>query len=96
MRDLAARAAGASTLERRALAQAGRELLLAQASDWPFILKHGTAAQYAERRVREHLVRFDRLARQIESGRVDAAYLAALEGRDNLFPHLDHAAWGRA
>ena len=46
--------------------------------------------------MREHLARFDRLAGQIESGRVDAAYLIALEGRDNLFPDLDYAVWGRA
>ena len=30
-------------MERRALQQAGRELLLAKASDWPFILRTGTS-----------------------------------------------------
>ena len=93
MQDLASRGPGAGRLHRRAMAQLGRELLLAQASDWPFILKHETAVGYAERRVREHLVRFDRLARQVEAGRVDEAYLTALEGRDNLFPDLDHLFW---
>ena len=96
MTDLAARAAGGGALQRRALAQLGRELLLAQASDWPFILKHETAVGYARRRAREHLLRFDRLAKQLEEGRVDEADLAALEARDNLFPDLDHEIWRRA
>ena len=38
----------------RALRQAGRELLLAQASDWPFILRTGTSPEYARRRVTDH------------------------------------------
>jgi len=96
MTGLAARAQAGGALHRRAMAQLGRELLLAQASDWPFILKHATAVGYAERRAREHLHRFDRLARQVEEGRVDEAGLAALEARDNLFPELDHEIWRSA
>jgi len=38
----------------RALAQAARELLLAQASDWQFIITTGAAADYAERRFGAH------------------------------------------
>jgi 1,4-alpha-glucan branching enzyme len=106
LRELAGRVAGAGagrgaaarrrSVERRALAQAGRELLLAQASDWPFIIKNGTAVAYARRRLEDHLVRFDRLARQLEEGRVDAAYLAALERSDNPFPDLDPRLWSAA
>ncbi|MGH9750175.1 MAG: 1,4-alpha-glucan branching protein domain-containing protein, partial [Candidatus Polarisedimenticolia bacterium] len=97
----AAGAAGRGTakrrsLEPRALAQAARELLLAQASDWPFIIKNGTAVEYARRRLADHLERFDRLARQVEGGRVDAAYLAALERSDNPFPDLDPRLWSAA
>ncbi|MGE3808952.1 MAG: glycoside hydrolase family 57 protein, partial [Gemmataceae bacterium] len=36
-----------SALERRALNQAARELLLAQSSDWAFIMKTGTMVEYA-------------------------------------------------
>ena len=36
------------------LAQAARELLLPQSSDWQFIISTGAAADYAERRFREH------------------------------------------
>ena len=47
-------------LQERALKQAGRELLLAQSSDWPFILRTGTSPDYARKRVKDHLLRFMR------------------------------------
>lgn len=78
-------------LHNRALAQAVRELLLAQSSDWPFIVRAGTMAGYAWQRVHTHLARFTALAEDIESGRIDPVRLAAFEADDNLFPH--HAQW---
>ncbi len=93
MAALVARHGAADGLLRRALAQAGRELLLAQASDWAFIMTMGTTVPYAWKRTREHLLRFERLAAAVEAGRVDEAELAAIEARDNLFPHLDPRAW---
>jgi 1,4-alpha-glucan branching enzyme len=80
----------------RLLAQAGRELLLAQSSDWPFILKNRTASEYARGRALAHLHRFDLLARQAESGAPDEALLAEIEARDNLFPDIDHRLWSPA
>jgi 1,4-alpha-glucan branching enzyme len=74
---------------RRALQQAARELLLAQSSDWPFIIAGGTAVQYAESRVREHLACFDRLYGMIRAGAIDAGFVTHLESRDNLFPSID-------
>lgn len=75
--------------EERALNQAARSLLLAQASDWAFIMKTGTAVEYAQGRVRDHLARFHWLADAIESGTVDEERLAALEAMDNIFPNID-------
>ena len=60
---------------RRALNQAARELLLAQSSDWAFIMKTGTMVEYAIRRTREHVLRFTRLHDQIR-GRQDRRDLA--------------------
>jgi 1,4-alpha-glucan branching enzyme len=77
----------------RALNQAGRELLLAQSSDWAFIMKMGTMVEYAVRRTKEHVGNFTRLHEEIRAGRVDAGHLAFLEGRHNLFPELDYRAW---
>ncbi|MBD0379865.1 1,4-alpha-glucan branching protein domain-containing protein [Paenibacillus sedimenti] len=44
-----------TSLQQRALNQAARELMLAQSSDWTFILDAGTVTDYASRRIRTHL-----------------------------------------
>ncbi len=80
-------------LRRRALNQAGRELLLAQSSDWAFIMKTATAVRYACDRVKAHLARFRRLDREISAGHIDQGWLGDLEWRDNIFPHVDYRAW---
>jgi 1,4-alpha-glucan branching enzyme len=80
--------AGGTT--RRALNQAVRELLLAQSSDWPFMMKTGQQSDYAVKRFKDHMLRGLRLADEIESGRIDEGWLKELEERDNLFPELDY------
>ena len=77
-------------LGQRALRQAARELLLAQSSDWAFIMKTGTAVSYAVKRTKDHLLRFTRLYEQIKSGRIDEPWLASVEWRDNIFPDLNY------
>jgi len=76
-------------LQARALAQAGRELLLAQASDWAFIMRTGTLVPYAVRRTELHLSRFERLAEGLGKGTVDPSELADWEEVDPIFPTLD-------
>ncbi len=83
----------ANTLRRRALNQAARELLLAQASDWAFIMKTGTMVDYAVRRTKEHLLRFRRLHDQIRSDQIDVDWLAYVEGKNNLFRELDYRVY---
>ncbi|MBM4265155.1 MAG: DUF1957 domain-containing protein [Deltaproteobacteria bacterium] len=80
-------------LELRALNQAARELLLAQASDWPFMMSQQTAVDYAVQRVRGHLASFARIADDLESRSLDDTWLAELEARDNLFPALDYRVY---
>ena len=70
-----------------------RELLLAQASDWPFILETQTHTPYAYRRFRDHVGRFNRLYDAVCLARIDASWLAELESRDNLFPFLDYRVY---
>lgn len=82
-----------TSLERRALDQAARELLLMQSSDWPFIMTTGTTVAYAERRLREHVHRFRRLDEQLTSRTIDPEWLAGIEERDNLFPDLDYRVY---
>ena len=88
-------AGGASDLERRALNQAARELLLLQSSDWAFILKTGTATGYAIARVKAHVARFQRLDRELGEGRLDEGWLADLERRDSAFAEVDYRLWSR-
>jgi 1,4-alpha-glucan branching enzyme len=83
----------ARDVERRALNQAARELLLAQSSDWAFIIKSGTMVEYAVRRTREHLLRFTRLYEQLKAGKVDEHWLSTVESRDNLFPEIDYRVY---
>jgi 1,4-alpha-glucan branching enzyme len=76
-------------LAERALNQAARALLLAQCSDWPFIMRTGTAVEYAHGRIRDHLARFHTLADGVDAGAVDVPTLRALEAMDPIFPDID-------
>ena len=94
MKELAGRFAnGTDELTRRALNQAARELLLAQSSDWAFIMKTATAVKYACDRVKTHLARFRRIDRELTAGWINAEWLADLETRDNIFPQLDYRVY---
>ena len=76
-------------ITKRVLQQLARELLLAQSSDWPFLIKTGTASHYATKRVTDHLLRFNRLYEQFTNGKVDEDFLSNCEWRDNPFPDLN-------
>ncbi|MGE5587723.1 MAG: glycoside hydrolase family 57 protein [Clostridia bacterium] len=93
MVELARTYPAADGLLRRALNQAARELLLAQSSDWAFIMKTGTMVSYAVRRTKEHVWRFTKLYHDIRSGAIDEPWLAEIEYRDNIFPHIDYQVY---
>jgi 1,4-alpha-glucan branching enzyme len=83
----------ASPSARPVLAQAARELLLAQSSDWQFIISTGAAADYAERRFLEHCTDAEQLVAALASPQgqgMDAARAKAeeLSQRDQLFPNI--------
>lgn len=90
LRSLAMQIAEPPPLIRRALTQALRELLLAQSSDWAFIMSAGTHVSYAVRRTQEHLDRCRNLCEQIERGSVDEVRLAEAESRHTVFKWLDY------
>ena len=85
----------ASGILRRALNQAARELLLAQSSDWAFIIKTGTMSPYAVKRTKDHLGRFNRLYEQIQAQGIDEGFLGEIVAKDNLFPDLSYT-WYRS
>lgn len=84
---------GGDPLIRRALNQAGRELLLAESSDWPFIMKSGTMVPYANRRIRLHIARFTHLYEALENNDFDKDWLSEVEWRDNIFSDMDIARY---
>ena len=73
-------AALAQPAARPVLAQAARELLLAQSSDWQFIISTGAAADYAERRFSEHCDDAAELLAALGAGREGTACLGPSSG----------------
>lgn len=78
---------------RRALNQSARELLLAQASDWAFIMKTGTMVEYAHRRTQQHIANFTELYHQITENRINNQWLNSLEQDHNIFPWIDYSIY---
>jgi 1,4-alpha-glucan branching enzyme len=72
-------------LTTRALDQARRELLLAQSSDWAFMISSRTTTEYANGRTKTHLLDFTRLSDQIARKNIDEKWLAEIEARDSIF-----------
>ena len=73
------------------LAQAARELLLAQASDWQFIISTGEVADYATKRFNVHCDDLERLLASLKKGgNLDAgrAFAEELRLRDEVFPNI--------
>ena len=89
MESLAKRYPEAEGLRKRALNQAARELLVAQASDWAFMMS-GAMAEYGRKRTETHLARFQRLYEEINGPQIDEACLANVENLDNIFPQIDY------
>lgn len=75
---------------KRALNQAARELLLAQSSDWAFIMKTGTTVPYAVKRTQEHIYNFTTLYNSLLNGEIDEEWLDSIEYKNNIFPDISY------
>lgn len=93
MRALARAHPKATGSLKKALDQAARELLLAQSSDWAFIISMETTVPYAVRRFREHISNFRIIAGMIESQRLDEAALQAISTEDPIFRWIDYRVY---
>jgi len=94
MVELARRYEHADGLAGRGLNQAARELLLAQSSDWAFIMKTNTTVEYAKKRTRDHVARFDYLYRALTGQcALEEPILREFEERDNVFPEIDYRVY---
>lgn len=76
-------------LKVRVLNQLARELLLAQSSDWAFLMTSNTAREYSARRTREHIANFNLLLENLVSEAIDLKILEGLEYRNSIFRELD-------
>jgi 1,4-alpha-glucan branching enzyme len=76
------------------LAQAARQLLLAQSSDWQFMISTGAVPDYAERRFRLHCDNLEQLLPALKEDAppeaVEEAVRVAekLDAQDSLFPEI--------
>jgi len=77
----------------RALNQLAKELLLAQSSDWAFIMKTGTVVSYAHKRIKTHINRFLRLYSDIINNTINKEWLKEVESRDNIFKNINCAKY---
>ena len=78
-----------SPLETETLNQAARELLLLQASDWPFLITTGQAREYAIDRFKQHVDRFERLLENLGNAAVKRDMLDETWEADKVFPGID-------
>jgi 1,4-alpha-glucan branching enzyme len=90
MSALAARYTDPTLDEAAALAQAAREALLLQSSDWQFQVTTGQAREYAIQRFNQHLERFEKLAAGLEGGKPDRALADELYEQDKVFADIDY------
>lgn len=93
MTELANMFPHADGLLKRTLNQAAREVLLSQHSDWAFIIKTGAAAEYASKRLSEHIERFNGLYTAIRKGDINEAWLLEIENKDKLFSEIDYRVY---
>ena len=89
---------------KKILEKAGRELLLLQASDWPFVISRRQAPEYGMKRFIQHVARFDVLTdiaeRMVEDPRylrkldeVQKLELKDIDAHDVIFPDIDLNWW---
>lgn len=77
-------------LKIRVLNQCAREVLLAQSSDWLFIITNGTMVDYAKKRIKDHVGRFSRFYNELINNNIDINFLEYVEKQDCVFKEIDY------
>lgn len=77
-------------LEKRLLNQMSRELLLAESSDWAFLISVGTAVNYATNMEKFHINAFYTLEQELNNKKINLNFLEYLEEKDSIFPFIDY------
>jgi 1,4-alpha-glucan branching enzyme len=95
MIELAERFPNDTGIKERALNQAARELLLAQASDWPRMLYRHEFPDYAQGSAEQFLRNFTTIYEALGSNHISTEWLTTLERRHNIFPHINYRVFRR-
>ncbi len=66
-----------------------RELLLAQSSDWAFMMFTQKNQSYAERRVEEHLQNMKDIYTQVKQNNINIEWLKSVQNKNNIFQNMD-------
>ncbi len=77
-------------LKKLALNQCARELLLAESSDWLFIITNGTMVDYAKKRIKDHIGRFTKLYYMLKEDNIDEEFLKDIIKIDKIFPDINY------
>jgi len=81
---------GCDVEKKRILDQMTRELLLAQSSDWAFLMTTQTAFEYSVNRTKEHISNFNKLLDMVEDSRIDFEFLQKCEYKNSIFDFIDY------
>ena len=95
MTELAERFPDDSGLKERALNQAAREILLAQSSDWPYLLHRQESTEYARNNAENALRNFTTIYEALGSNYISTEWLTTLERRHNIFPNINYRVFRR-
>lgn len=95
MVELAERFPDESGLRERVLNQAAREVLLSQASDWPFLLRAGKSGSFARKQIEDSVTNFNRIYEMLCANTVGTEWLTRLEKRNNIFPDINYRVFRR-
>lgn len=74
----------------RVLNQMARELLLAQSSDWAFLMTTKTAVEYSENRTKEHIHNFYKLKEMLDQKMINTYILDEVEEKNSIFNFISY------
>jgi 1,4-alpha-glucan branching enzyme len=79
--------------QERILNQMARELLLAQSSDWAFLMTTATATEYSTERTKEHIANFWKLTKMVDGNLLDEEFKKEVEEKNSIFEFLNFRSY---
>ncbi len=79
--------------QEKILNQMARELLLAQSSDWAFLMTTATATEYSTERTKEHIANFWKLTKIVDENLLDEEFKKEIEEKNSIFEFLNFRSY---